>query len=178
MSRVLEAEPAVSSLRRSLAAGTGLVLLGLGLGALAGLVWESVVDLPTYTVGPEGRAATSERGLAGYVGGDAWFSLIGAVVGLVLGLLAWRRFSRSGWPVVLLAMATAALAALVCWWVGTSLGPGDFNRRLAEAAPGASVPIELTLRAASSLLVWPFFAVIPVLLGSSLGPDEEDPRPR
>ena len=39
------------------------------------------------------------------------------------------------------------------------------------------VPIELTLRAKASLLTWPFFAVIPILLGSSLGWDEEDPRP-
>jgi hypothetical protein len=39
------------------------------------------------------------------------------------------------------------------------------------------VPIELTLRAKASLLTWPFFAVIPVLLGASLGRDDQDPRP-
>ena len=39
------------------------------------------------------------------------------------------------------------------------------------------MPIELTLRARASLLTWPFFAIIPVLLGSSLGRDDEEPQP-
>jgi hypothetical protein len=39
------------------------------------------------------------------------------------------------------------------------------------------VPIPLTIRASASLLTWPFFAVMPVLLGSSLGRDEDEPRP-
>jgi hypothetical protein len=57
------------------------------------------------------------------------------------------------------------------------LGPDNFVGRLAAAKPGELVPIELTLRARASLLTWPFFAIIPVLLGSSLGRDEEEPRP-
>jgi hypothetical protein len=57
------------------------------------------------------------------------------------------------------------------------LGPEDFVGRLAAAQPGDLVPIELTLRAGASLLTWPFFAIIPVLLGSSLGSDKEEPRP-
>ena len=70
-----------------------------------------------------------------------------------------------------------AAAALVCWLVGYRLGPGDFTARLAAAKPGDIVPIELTLRARAALLTWPFFAMIPVLLGSSLGRDDEEPRP-
>src|SRR4029453_14023076 len=54
---------------------------------------------------------------------------------------------------------------------------GASGRRRAAADPGNLVPIELTLRAKASLLAWPFFAVIPILLGASLGWDEEDPRP-
>jgi hypothetical protein len=78
---------------------------------------------------------------------------------------------------VLLVAAVATAAALVCWMVGHQLGPTDFVPRLAAARPGEEVPIELTLRARASLLTWPFFAVIPVLLGSSLGPDDEEPKP-
>ena len=37
------------------------------------------------------------------------------------------------------------------------------------------MPVALELRAPASLLVWPFLAVVPVLLGSSLGRDEEEP---
>lgn len=156
---------------------SALVALGLGLGAAGGVAWWGLTDLPTYLVGPDGGANTSERGLAQVLGSDAWFTVIGAVVGLVLGTIAWRRLGRTGWPVVLLGTGTAALAALLCWAVGRELGPGEFTARLAAAQPGDRVPIELALRAKASLLVWPFFAVIPILLGSSLGRDEEDPRP-
>jgi len=74
-------------------------------------------------------------------------------------------------------LVCAVASALTCWLVGYRLGPGDFSARLAAAQPGQLVPIPLTLRARASLLTWPFFAVIPVLLGSSLGRDEEEPRP-
>jgi hypothetical protein len=160
--------------RRLGGAVLAFVALGLGLGALAGVAWEAVVDLPTYTVGPDGRAATGERGLTAVIGSDAWFCLLGAVVGLLLGLVAWRRLHALGWSLVLLVTLTAVAAGLLGWWVGTALGPGAFNPRLAQAGPGDVVPVALELRAPASLLVWPFLAVVPVLLGSSLGRDEEE----
>jgi hypothetical protein len=156
----------------------GFLAFGLGVGALAGILWSRLVDLPTYKVGGDGGATTSERGLTAFVGGDAWFCLLGAVAGLGLGLLAWRRFRSIGWPVVLVSVLTASAAALVCWLVGTRIGPENFNERLAAAQPNDLVPISLALRAKASLLVWPFLAVVPVLVGSSLGADdEEDVRP-
>lgn len=155
----------------------GFLALGLGLGALAGVVWWKVVDLPTYLVNEGGGASTSERGLTEFFGGDAWFGAIGVVVSLLLGAAGWRRFRNLGWPSVLVVALVALAAAAVCWFVGYRLGPGEFNPRLAAANPGDLVPIELTLRARASLLTWPFVAVIPVLLGSSLGPDDEEPRP-
>ena len=162
--------------RRPAVALLGFVAFGLGLGALAGVVWEAVVDLPTYRVAADGGASTSERGLAAFVAGDAWYCLLGAVGGLLLGVLAWRRFSGLGWPVVLVGTVTATAAGLLCWAVGTRLGPGDFPTRLAAAPPDSLVPIALELRARASLLVWPFLAVLPILLASSLGADEEEPE--
>ena len=35
--------------------------LGLGLGALAGVVWEAVVEVPAYLVNPDGGASIGER---------------------------------------------------------------------------------------------------------------------
>jgi hypothetical protein len=153
----------------------GFALLCLGLGAAAGVVWWWVVDLPSYSVGPNGGASITERGLTEFFGGDAWFCALGAVVGLTIGVLGWRLFAAAGWPVAVGLTVLALLAALVCWWVGYELGPGPFVPRLAAADPGESVPIELTVRARASLLVWPFFAVTCTLLASSLGRDEEAP---
>ena len=141
------------------------------------MLWELVVDLPVYQIASDGGASTTERGLAEFFAGDAWFAAIGLVVGLGLGILGWRRFRDLGWPLVLVVGLTALGAGLLCWMVGYRLGPGDFTPRLAAAQAGDVVPIELTLRARASLLTWPFFAVIPILLGSSLGRDDEDPQP-
>ena len=86
-------------------------------------------------------------------------------------------FASVGWPVAVGVALLAVVAALLCWAVGYALGPGPFVPRLAAARPGDLVPIELTIRAAASLVVWPFAAIVCVLLGSSLGRDDEDPRP-
>jgi hypothetical protein len=149
----------------------------LGLGALVGVAWWQVVDLPGYLVGPDGGASTSERSLTDFVAGDAWFTLLGALAGLLLGWLGWAKLKNLGWPLVLVVAFAALGAALVCWLVGYLLGPGNFTERLARARPGDEVLIQLTIRARASLLVWPFVATIPVLLGSSLGRDDQAPRP-
>ncbi len=152
-------------------------LLATGLGAGAGVVWWRVVDLPSYSVGSNGGASTSERGLTEFFAGDAWFCVIGLVVGLVIGILGWRLFAAVGWPVAVGMVILGLLAALICWAVGYALGPGPFAPRLAAAQPGDLIPIELTVRATAALVVWPFAAIVPVLLGASLGRDDEEPRP-
>jgi len=149
----------------------------LGLGAAAGVVWWLLVKPPAYELNSNGGATTSERGLTQFIAADAWFCVIGLVVGFLIGIAAWRWLRTLGWSVVLVVVVCAVASALMCWLVGYRLGPGDFSARLAAAHPGDLVPIPLTLRAHASLLTWPFFAVIPVLLGSSLGRDEEEPRP-
>jgi len=180
VSSVLDPSQLSASLRRRprRADLVAYLVLALGLGALAGVVWWWAVDLPGYLVNQDGRASTSERGLADFISGDAWFTLVGAVSGLLLGWLAWVRLCKLGWPVVLIAVGAAVAAALVCWLVGFLLGPDDFTRRMAQSRPGDLVLIQLTIRAKASLLVWPFAAVIPVLIGSSLGRDDEEPTPR
>lgn len=178
MSGVLTPPPRTDAqLVRTIGRIAGYLLVGLGVGGVAGIGWWLLVDLPGYRVASTGGASTTERGLTEFIGGDAWFTALGMVAGVLLGLLAWRLFRGIGWPVVVLAVLAAALAALACWLVGYQLGPGAFAPRLAAAQPGDFVPIELTVRAKASLLVWPFAATIPILLASSLGRDEETPGP-
>lgn len=155
------------------------VLVGLGIGVL----WAEVVTPPSYTVGKDGSAALSERGMTEVFGSDAWFAAFGFVISVGLGIVAWRWFGKLGWPVVIVVIVGALAAALVCWYVGYSIGPGALVSRLADAKPGDVVPVPLTLRSPVTLIVWPFAAIIPVLLRASLGPDEEEaslppPRPR
>ena len=155
----------------------GFAALALGLGAGSGVVWSTVVRLPAYSVAENGRAGISERGLTEFFAGDAWFAVFGLAVGVFLGILGWRLLRGLGWPLAVGVVVLGFAAGLLCWLVGYTLGPGAFVPRLAAAQPGDLVPIELTVRSPVALLLWPFAAIVPVLLGSSLGRDDENPKP-
>lgn len=155
----------------------GFLVLAAGLGAAAGVVWWLIVPLPAYQLDSQGRATVTERELTQFFAGDAWFCLLGLLVGVGLGILGYRLLRDLGWPLVLVVVIGGTIAGLLCWLVGYQLGPGDFTPRLADAAPGGTVPIALTVRAKAALLFWPLCAVTPVLLGSSLGKDTEEPTP-
>lgn len=152
--------------------------LSVVVGALSAVFWVNVVDLPEYFIERDYSATVSERGLTEFVAADAWYVVCGVLVGVGLGIVAWRWFKPLGWPSALLAAGAGLLAGIVCWKFGELLGPGDFYDRLAKAEPGQLVPISLTLRSMSAPAVWAFAAVTPVLLASSLGPEEAPPRPR
>lgn len=151
--------------------------IAIALGLLGGLVWFGVVDLPAYTVSPDGSATTTVQGLTEFFAGDAWYSAVGLVVGVVLGVLGWRWFGKAGWPLVPIALVAALMSAALCWWLGWVLGPGPLDDRLVAAKPGDLVPVELTVQAPVALLVWVLGAILPILGRSSLGPDSEEPKP-
>lgn len=143
-------------------------------GALLGVLWALTVPLSVYHINADGGAATTEQGLAGFVTGDVYFTLLGVVAGIAVGVVVWRWFGGLGWPAVLLAAIGATVMALTCWQLGWLLGPHEFGPRLAAAKPGDDLEIELTVRAWSSLLVWPFAALLPMLLFSALSSDPEE----
>jgi len=165
------AEPADSAVGLWIAILAGMSLV---IGGLSAVFWATVVDLPTYRILADGSATISERGITEIVASDIWFVITGALVGTGLGLVTWKWFHTLGWPTALLAVGSGLFAGIVCWQVGELLGPGNFAERLTGALPGALVPIPLELRSLSGLAVWGFAAVTPVLLASSLGPDDED----
>lgn len=172
--------PAAAS--RSLTQGRGslqwmalYVVVSAVVGAIASVIWVNVVDLPGYTVGADGKAYTSQLGLAKVFESDAWFVGIGIPLGLALGILAWRWFRHSGWIAPVLAAVGGLLAAVVCWQLGGLMGPGPFEQRLAAASEGDFVEISLELHALVALVVWVLTAELPVLFAALLlkDPDEE-----
>lgn len=152
--------------------------LAIVVGALGAVFWSGVVNLPSYQLQPDGFAVISETGLTEIVAADVWYAITGVLVGAGLGLVAWKWFRHAGWPVAVIAVLAGLLAGAVCWLVGVLIGPGNFDARLAAANAGDLVPVSFELRSWSALAVWGFAAITPVLLASSLGPDEEDPPRR
>ncbi len=164
---------AVSARRDDRTAAAIMAGIAVIAGIAGAVLWRLVVHLPAYVVQPDGSATVSERALTEFFAGDAWYTVIGVVVGAGLGIATWRRFKGIGWPCAFLAAGLGLLAGLVCWQLGEILGGVPFDERLAAAKPGDTVPIALALRSPSALAVWAFAAVTPILLGSALGPDEE-----
>ena len=144
------------------------ILAGLSVvvGALCALLWARLVHLPAYVVGADHFAVMSEEGHTEVFASDAWFVVIGLVAGLVLGALAWSWFASLGWPVGPIATASGVVAGLLCWGVGQLLGPGAFDARVAQAAPGDEVRIAFELHTPAALAAWGAAAALPVLLAA------------
>lgn len=152
----------------------GHLVLALIIGLLTGVLWNRIVSLPRYVLGDNGVASMTERDLAHFFTTDFWYSVIGLVVGVGLGVWTWWRSGRRGWVVVPLAVVASLVAALVCWWVGVAMDPANFDERLSAASPGQSVPVDFTLEAVSAVALWPLGAVIPLMLASALLPENAE----
>ncbi|SDB85226.1 hypothetical protein GA0111570_10530 [Raineyella antarctica] len=151
----------------------GLYLLGsLATGALGGLVWRTTTVLPGYTVQPDGKAVLSEYALTRVFEATAAYCLVGILGGLLLGLLAVLVLRRQGRWIVAWAVAGPLLAGLAAWAAGV-LGGTPVSDRIAAASPGDVVPIDLALGTPVAVLVWPFLAMLPVLLWSAFSPDPD-----
>ena len=95
-----------------------------------------------------------------YVGQDAYFLIISAVVGLVCGIVVWwlvrGRDAASAVALTLGGLAGAYLA----WRVGRALGPSDLQAWARTAPPGATRALPVDLRATAVLMAWPLMAVL------------------
>ncbi|WCC80842.1 hypothetical protein O6R08_05130 [Cutibacterium equinum] len=147
---------------------SSLLVMGIGvvLGGLAAPLWHSMVTLPTYTVGSDGAASTTEKGLTQVFSTDAMYCLVGLIVGLVIGCLGWVLMRRRGAWAVLATAASSVLSALACWWVGVLIGPDSFAERISSAKEGDEVPVDFALHTWVSVLVWVLSAMIAILIAS------------
>lgn len=164
---------------RRIASRSGiLAVLALLVGAVCALLWAWLSVLPAWVIQSDGHATITERGLGEVASTDWWFTVLGLGGGVLLGVAAWVLLREAGWLVALVTVGVALLAGGTCWMIGQVLGPGDFATRIAEAAPGDTVPVALRLHAPSALAVWSFAAVAVPLLAASLGPDPDNELPR
>lgn len=157
---------------------SSLLVVGVGivLGGLASPIWHSMVTLPTYTVGSDGAASTTEKGLTQVFSTDAVYCLVGLIVGLIIGFLSWVLMRRRGAWGVLAAGVSSCLSALACWWVGVLIGPDSFAERIVAAKTGEVVPVDFALHTWVSVLVWLLAAMIPMLIASLVTARRRSPR--
>jgi len=165
----------VSAAELRLAAGLLVALAIIGL--LVGLIWGHVAPRATFTVvqtGAKGVAQQNDAESEAQIGVDGWFSLIGAGVGLVTGVGAWRFRSARGPFLIVALAATSLLGAVIAWRFGLWIGrhPTHSQLRTIFTHDGATFKPAIKMRAKAALFFQPIGAVLAALL--SLGFSRHD----
>jgi hypothetical protein len=134
------------------------------LGLLCGVAWWLLVDLPAFTVSDDGGAVMGELEQVKQFNGDAWFTVIAAVVGGVSGALITRWRARDFRLTTVLVVVGAFVAAWLTSLVGGWLGPGPAEEALAAASPGDRIPVPLEVTTDAAYLIWPIAALVGALV--------------
>lgn len=141
------------------------------LGVVGALVWDALVDLPSYQRTAQG-AVLDQVQLAGLIGIDGWFVAVGGVAGLVAG--GALMYFRPGDPLLTVVWLAAggALAAWLMVEVGLLVGPADPGSVLSSLKPGEHAAVQLHPHATGVEFIWPIAALLGGLLVLlSTGPD-------
>ena len=133
---------------------------------LSGIIWNRMVVLPSYVIDEGFRASLPESGMAQLVATDVYFSLVGVVAGLILGITTWILFHRLEWISTLIAAGGGLLAGLIARQVGEFIGPRNFEERIAQATKGDLVRIDFDATTWVPLALWVGMAVLPILFAS------------
>ncbi|MGI9004679.1 MAG: hypothetical protein ACR2FU_00490 [Streptosporangiaceae bacterium] len=155
---------------RAAAPGSGLLASlatlagGLILGLVAGLAWTALAPRAVYVVVGRGSANVVNPETAAFISADAWYCLIGAVGGIIIGvagyLLAVRRHGPAPMAAVLAGAVVAGMAARV---IGERHGLGPFNHQLLTSKTGTLLHAPLSLAGDPSAVFWPTKASLPAV---------------
>jgi hypothetical protein len=140
------------------------------LGLLGGLIWGEVAPRPLLQEISIGTAELINAETRAFIGADAWFCGIGAVAGLLTGIIGYRfcvaRHSGGTRAVIAAGLILGGVAgAFVMLWLGEQIGLSAYNQHLGSSANGTVFPESLALGARSALAFWPMFTAIAILVG-------------
>jgi len=141
-----------------------------GVGAAAGWLWFKLWDVPSGVVSG-GQWFTGEAGLRDDFQGVAWYVVLAALAGLVLGILTAWLFDRSELATLVAVIAGSALAAYVMLRVGTHLSPPDPHELAKTAQDGDKLDGALRVTSWAPKASFTFGALVGLALvyGLSIG---------
>jgi hypothetical protein len=135
---------------------------------VAGLIWAAVAPRPLLQEIARGEAELMNAESTAFIVADAWFGLVGAVGGVITGVLGYRFLVRRAGAAATAGLVLGALAAaLVALWVGENIGLGSYNHLLATSPTGTFFHASLALGAKSTLAFWPLFTSLVLLMAES-----------
>jgi hypothetical protein len=135
---------------------------------VAGLIWAVVAPRPLLQEIARGEAELVNAESTAFIVADAWFALIGAVGGLITGIVGYRVLVRRAGAAAAAGLILGAVAAaLLAMWIGDNIGLGTYNHLLTSSATGAFFHASLTLGAKSTLAFWPLLTSGVILLAEA-----------
>ena len=145
--------------------GALAILVGSGLLGLAGgLVWTHLAPRAVYVVVARGSADIVNPETSAFIAADAWYCLIGAVGGLIIGLGGYLFAVRRYGPVPMAAiLAGSALAGVAARWIGEHQGLHQFDRQLLTVHQGTLLHAPLALAGDTKAAIWPPVASLPAV---------------
>lgn len=148
----------------------GSALLGL----VAGLIWGEVAPRALLQEVSPGTAQFVNVETSAFIVADGWFCLIGAVAGLITGLLGYRFLlaARTGARAAEGVRGAAAAGLIVggvaggfvMLWAGEQIGLSSYTQHLANSPAGTLFPASLGLGAKSALAFWPLVTAVIILV--------------
>ncbi len=127
---------------------------GAAVGVPGGWLWASLAGPPSAELTSDG-AIFGEAQLDRQVGVTLWFAVLGAALGLLVGVaVAWRR-SRYGVGAVFAVVLACVAASLVSYLTGVHVFGPDASAQLAEARVGQRVTAPVGLGTKIAYLGWP-----------------------
>jgi hypothetical protein len=136
---------------------------GVAIGAVCGLLWWVVTPDQEWLVTPDGVSPVDPWS-SSWFAADGWFVVLGALSGLLVTVLAWRRHRDH--PVVLaisLAVSSVALA-FTAQTVGGALGAVDPASLVSSAPDGGEVVAGALDVVATGVLLAPTVAALTLLV--------------
>ena len=151
-----------------------LGVTALVLGVAGGLLWPWLAPRQTFLITVAGPFPESELSAGRVVSADAWFAVMAAVAGLLLGLIAAISRSRRAPTVVVGAVVASVVQVAVVFVVGQVVANHRLVLRWAPVG-GENLPERglLVLQAWPVLALGPLLAVVVTLVAVALSSPPE-----
>lgn len=106
------------------------------LGWPLGVLWQAVApNVPVLVV--QDGAIYNDPQPEQFMGGDAWFAVLGLLFGVVVAVLVWITCRQLRGPLGILVLAVASVAAaVIAWKVGREIGLSEYLAGLHSAPEG------------------------------------------
>ena len=145
--------------------GSLAVLAGSGLVGLAGgLLWTHLAPRALYVVVARGSADIVNPETSAFIAADAWYCLIGAIGGLIIGVAGYLFAVRRYGPLPMAAiLAGSVIGGIAARWVGEHQGLQQFDRQLLTVHQGTLLHAPLALAGDTTATIWPPVASLPAV---------------